>query len=464
MLILARLLLPEHFGIVSLGWTVVSLIDLFAALGLDTILIQNPRLSRAHYDTAWTIQFGVGIFCALLLLASAVPSMWFFREPRVGPIVCALSLAALLQGARNMRLVDFRREMRFDKEFIFMGIRRLSGVVVTIPAAFILRNQWALICGVLTSAAVGLVLSYIMLPYRPRLSLALRRELLAKSNWLMASNFVMFVRTRASDFVLGRIGGPAVVGAYNLAAELSTIVSTELVAPINRVAMSDFSLKGTREQVVHRLDRLTGQLAIVLMPLGVGLSATADLAIPLLFGPAWSHAASTLQVLAIAGLVAGLGSNFGVALLSLGHFSRDTLIHTWGAAMLLPMIIVGALSAGAIGAATAVLVANAFTVLIALLYMRHDIGYGPARFLASIVCPAVAAALMYGLVTILMGSHVGFLRDYSLSVRMAAAVTAGAVTYLICLGALWGVRGFPDGPEQHTLAMASRLIRRLLKR
>lgn len=462
-MILARLLLPEHFGIVALGSTVVALIDLFAALGLDTILVQSRYLTRTHYDTAWTIQVGVAIFCALLLIATAVPAAWFFREPRIEPIIYALSVPMLLQGARNIRIVDFRREMRFDKEFVLLGTRRLSGFVVTTLAAFILRNQWALVCGVLTSAVVGLVLSYVMRPYRPKVTLARWQELLAKSSWIMASNFVMFVRMRSSDFLLGRAAGSSVVGTYNLAAELGTIISTELVAPINRVALSDFSLQGTREMVVQRFDQLTGILAIVLIPLGVGLSATAELIVPLLFGPAWAQATAPLKFLALAGLIAGLGSNFGVVLLSLGYFSRDTILHTWGAVLLLPMLTVGVFYAGAIGAAIAVLVANAMTVLIALLYMRRDIGYGPLCFLMSIWRPAVAAALMYGVV-VMSNTEMAWLNDHSAWLRLAVLVVIGAVIYLITLGALWGLRGFADGAERRTLAIAGRLIGRVIRR
>jgi lipopolysaccharide exporter len=459
--VLSRLLVPEYFGLVALGSTVVGLVELFAAFGLDTILVQSPRLTRAHYDTAWTIQLGAAGFCALLLIIAAEPAAWFFREPRMAPIVYALSVVTMVQGARNIRLVDFRKEMRFDKEFLYMGVRRLAALSVTIPAAIILRNQWALICGAFASAIVGLAMSYIMRPYRPTLTLALGKEIFAKSNWLLASNFVMFVRTRSSDFILGRVNGPAAVGSYNMATELAAFASTELVAPINRVVLSDFSNQGTREQVTQRLDRLTGQLAIILMPLGIGLSAIADLIVPLLFGPAWIQAAGALKVLAIASLIAGLGSNFGVALLSLGHFSRDTVIHTWGALILLPMLAIGTYTAGTTGAALAVLVANASTVLIALIYMQRLIGYGPARFIASLSRPAMAAALMYAVVVTFTGLNAKWLVDQPLALRLAEAISIGAVTYTTTLAAIWGGRGFPDGPERRTLRLLTSVFRQL---
>lgn len=66
-LVLARLLRPEHFGIVALASSVVAFVELLAALGLDTVLIQKRELERGHYDTAWTIQLAVATLCATLL-------------------------------------------------------------------------------------------------------------------------------------------------------------------------------------------------------------------------------------------------------------------------------------------------------------------------------------------------------------------------------------------------------------
>src|SRR5690349_11345593 len=77
MLILARLLMPEHFGIVALASGVVGFIELLSSLGLDTILIQQRALTRDHYDTAWTIQVAIGTFCASLLVLGAASASTF---------------------------------------------------------------------------------------------------------------------------------------------------------------------------------------------------------------------------------------------------------------------------------------------------------------------------------------------------------------------------------------------------
>src|SRR5689334_3660435 len=125
MLILARLLLPEHFGIVALATSVLAFVELLGALGLDTILIQKRDLTRDHWNTAWTIQLMAATLCACILAVAATPATWFFHEPRLGPIVYMLALAMLIDGLQNIRIVEFRKEMRFDREFLYLSIRRL---------------------------------------------------------------------------------------------------------------------------------------------------------------------------------------------------------------------------------------------------------------------------------------------------------------------------------------------------
>lgn len=81
-LMLSRLLLPEHFGVVALASSVVSFIELMSIVRLDTSLIQSTNLTRAHYDTAWTMQNGLTMGCALVLCAAAALASRFCREPR----------------------------------------------------------------------------------------------------------------------------------------------------------------------------------------------------------------------------------------------------------------------------------------------------------------------------------------------------------------------------------------------
>lgn len=463
-LVLARLLLPEHFGVVALATAVIAFIEILTSLGLDTILIQVRDPTPDHYDTAWTIQIASSSICALLIAALAWPASEFFREPRLFAVLCLLALSFAIEGMQSIKLVDFRRAMRFDKEFQFLATRRLITIVVTISAALALRNEMALAVGMLVSRIVGTGLSYVMRPYKPRLTLALKGEFVAKSTWLLLSSIVLFIRQRSSDFVLGRIRGAASVGAYTLASDLATMVTMELATPINRVSLSDLSARRTQEDLVDRFDLVTGVVAVILTPLGLGLAGCATVAVPVLFGPAWVSAGDVLRVLAVASLLAALVSNLGVPIISLGHYRYNALIHAIGAAALLPLLIAGVYFHGPVGAAVAVLIANAVTASTALFFAKRVMDYGHVRFARRVWRPLLAGTLMC--VSMLVADHylaASTISDH-LVLRLVLLLALGAAAYPSVLFLLWMASGFPQGAERRTLELLQRLLLRLRPR
>ena len=172
MLVLARVLTPADFGLVAMATSLIALLELFSAFGLDTALIQHANAQRVHYDTAWTLNVLAGCTIALVMLALAWPASQFYREPRLTAVIAALSFGAAVQGCENVGVVAFRKEMRFDREFRFLLTKKILAFCTTVPLALWLHNYWALVAGTIMGRVGGVTLSYILHPFRPRLSLA----------------------------------------------------------------------------------------------------------------------------------------------------------------------------------------------------------------------------------------------------------------------------------------------------
>ena len=65
--ILARLLLPEDFGLVALAVSIIALVDMFGQFGADVALIQNQHAERRHYDSAWTLNLATAMTMSLVI-------------------------------------------------------------------------------------------------------------------------------------------------------------------------------------------------------------------------------------------------------------------------------------------------------------------------------------------------------------------------------------------------------------
>ena len=240
-LILARLLVPADFGIVAMAWSFIFIAELLAAFGFDVALIHKQDATRRHFDTAWTMNVSLGAAIVILMMVAARPVSIFYAQPAVFWVICALAWSPLIAGFENIGVVAFRKDLDFRKEFAYQIIRRLVGFAVTVPLAFLLRNYWALVAGTLAARLAGTGASYFVHPYRPRFSLAEFASLFRFSRWLLLNNIVGFLKERSSDFVIGRLNGPAALGVYNVSYEVASMPTTALSAPINRALLPGFA-------------------------------------------------------------------------------------------------------------------------------------------------------------------------------------------------------------------------------
>src|SRR5205085_8555602 len=105
-------------------------------------------------------------------MALAWPTATFYGDQRLGAVMLVIAGAWLVSGFENTGTVNFRREMNFAAEFRWMGAKRVISFVVTLVAAFVLRSYWALVIGMATGRLSGVLVSYLVHPFRPRFTLS----------------------------------------------------------------------------------------------------------------------------------------------------------------------------------------------------------------------------------------------------------------------------------------------------
>ena len=118
-LILARLLVPEDFGLVALATTFAAFLEAASDFNFDLAIIRQNDSTLADYDTAWTLNLLKATLIAALLFFSADVLAVFFEDERLGVLFELTALAALIQGFWSVRTVDFRKHMQLSKEFYF---------------------------------------------------------------------------------------------------------------------------------------------------------------------------------------------------------------------------------------------------------------------------------------------------------------------------------------------------------
>ena len=458
--ILARMLLPADFGIVAMAMSLATILELLTLFSFDIALIQRREVKREHLDTAWTfnIVFSVLVFVLMIGLAEAAAD--FYREPSIKAVIYVLAAAWLIQGFENIGIVDFRREMQFEKEYRFQAIKKLAGVLVTVPLAIALRSYWALVIGIVASRGISVLLSYQMHSFRPRLSLAGTRDLFGFSGWLLLNNILSFFNQRASDFVVGRLAGAQALGLYNISFEISNMPTTEIAAPINRAMLPGYT-KIAREngQLGQTYLETVGAMAMFTLPAGLGIAAIADPLVRVLLGANWIDAIPLIQILGICGAVASIGNNTGSALIALGAPTAVTVLWIVRLTVLLPALVVATQEWGITGAAWAVFAISVIITPVNFAVILPRLRIPVRQILAQLWRPLTASASMYYLVAETIG-QLNTLGFHFAFVQLVIAMLVGAIAYAAIIALLWLLVGCPVGTE----SMVRDLVRSWLLR
>lgn len=453
-LILARLLTPQDFGIYALAMTVYAFVDLIGAFGFGTALIQNQNATDSHYNTAWSLHLMFSLMTATVLFLVAPVAADFLEEPQLVTVTRFMCVLFLLDGVKNVAIINFQKHMTFDREFRFSLAVKLTGFLITIPLAFWWRSYWAMLCGLLASTVMLNVLSYVMQPFRPRFELSRWREMISFSAWLQVNNIIYYFSRHTERVLVSRMLDVAAVGSLQLSREVSQILR-ELVMSINRSVFPGYAKVNRDPAGVHDVFcDVNAMLMIIGFPIALGLSAIAHLLVPTVLGLQWVHIVPLMQLLSIGSLL-GVGmSSTNNVLISMARIKWATAIIATNLLLVVSLMFYLIPQFGILGVAYAVVISMSFVVVICYITLRFHIRLGIREVIDFLYRPAIAGLIMYAVVTLLFPEHWVNSPIVVQILQLTGAIVTGALCYVAVLGLLWFLASRPDGPELKVLRIA----------
>ena len=455
--ILARLLTPDDYGVAAMAMILVGFISIFNATGYDLTLIYNRQATRAHYDTAWTLQILQGTAAAIVIALAAPLAAAYFDEPRLPPVIYVLALAVFIGEFTNIGIVDFRRDLQFAREFWFYTIAKLVNFGVIVALGIALRDYWALALGIVSANLVRVALSYMLHPYRPRLSLAETRSLWSFSQWMLLLHVGDYLKETLDTFVVGRFATPGAMGHYSVASQVSAMPTVEIVMPVGRALFPTYvRLADDQPELARAFLRVVATVATISLPLGLGLAAVSGDAVAVLLGSQWDQSAGIMRWLAVAAALTGIAKTSETLVQASGR-PRWVATALWvqiaALAVALPVAGYYASIMGIVAARLAVVVA---TLPVSIVLAARTLDLAPWRVFAPTLRPLAASAIMVAAVWSLPLGGVPLAVE-----RLAISVAVGALVFTLVLLGLWMAAGRPDGPERDILRIGlSRLVGR----
>ena len=194
LVIIARLLSPEMFGLMGLCNIVIRAFETFTRPGIGQALIQRTSPFDEARDTAFTLLLVRGVLLALLLLVAAPVTAGFYEEQQLEKMLQALSLVFIVGGLTNVNTIARRKELDFRAITFLQQATALLGTIVTIGLAFWFKSVWALVVGQISTTLFNAILSYYFVPGRPRCEFdwKIAKELMSYGKFITASSAIVF--------------------------------------------------------------------------------------------------------------------------------------------------------------------------------------------------------------------------------------------------------------------------------
>ncbi|MEO0973619.1 MAG: lipopolysaccharide biosynthesis protein [Pseudomonadota bacterium] len=442
-LVLARLLVPDDFGVIAMASIVYGFVTVLMNLGVNAALIHDKEATQDDYDTAWTIRLIEAIVAGLVLAALAPAAANYFNDPRVVDVMRVMAVTVAVAGLDNIGLVTFQKEMQFGSDFLFFFLRRFAGFLVTLILAFVLRSYWAMVIGSLVGKLVGVALSYAMHEMRPKLSLRKVRKIWSFSQLMLLANIGNYLSVEMDKLVLGARVSAATLGGYRLGDDIASMPTSEVLAPLGRVLFPSFvEARDEPDQLRQQFLLALGVQVALVLPAAVGLALVADSAVPVLLGDQWAFAVPFIRWLALGQLAVALSHATTYLFMSLGRVGSLATISLGRVAVFMLLVLtVFAEAGGVVVAQLRGAVGVASVVALVVLLLRTMQGLTLADLARATWRPALGCALMAAVLTNVatdsLPSGLALLIDVSIGAGVYGATIIGT----------WRLAGRPAGVE-----------------
>lgn len=464
-LLLARLLTPEDFGLVALATTILTIMSAVTDLSLANALIHHKDPQETHFHTAWTLNLARSMIIGIALGASGPLAADIYDEPRLAQIMLVLGIGVALQGLTNPKIVVLTRKLIFRQEFVLITSQKLAGLLASATVAIVFRSYWALVAGAVAAQLVGIIVSYLVVPYRPKFAIGHARELWSFSIWLTLSRIVWTLNTKFDYLLIGGYLGRPALGFYTVGDNLAVLPTREATAPLSQTLFPGLArLVDEPGRLRHAYKLAQSVVAAVALPIGVGFALLAHPLVLVSMGEKWLPAVAVIQILATMFALEALVSATQSLAMAKGEtkvlFKRDVL----SLAIRVPLIFAGMLLGGFMGIVYARALNGMIWIVISMHLVKRLTGLPCFEQLLANGRSLVSLAFMTGGILLLDDYFGSDGNTLTLLFKIAGFTAVGAVLYVTAHMGLWIAARRPPGPESELIKMGANLLAKMKSR
>ena len=432
LMVLARLLSSEDFGLQGMAAVLTGFLAIFRDVGLAAATVQRLEVTHEQISTLFWINVTVGVVLAAFAAILAPFVAAFYGDSRLYWITVVSGAAFLFGGLAAQHQALILRQMQFltlaKIDLFSLSISSMLGIVMALCG----WRYWSLVgiavVGPIVSAA-GVWMAVPWIPGPPRRRCGVMSML--HFGWMATCNsLLVFLAWNSDNILIGRFWGADALGLYGRAYQLATLPVQQLTAALSGVALTAFSrIQDDTDRLATSFLRAYSLLISLTIPIAIGCPLFADEIIRVVLSVKWMDAAPIFRLLAPAALVFALANPLSWLVMSTGRVGRALSIS----AATTPVVLIGiaaGLNHGPKGVALGYSVAMVLIIIPITAWAKQGTGITWTD-LWKASKPSVLAGLIAGVVGLIVKITLGGIWAPIPYVVVGAGLVIGVYTWVL---------------------------------
>ena len=320
-IILARLLDPEHYGIISIVTVFISLCNIFVSSGFGSAVVQKKEVDDNDFNTAFTISFAISLLLYLVLFLIAPFISKFYKMVELTPVIRIMGIRLIIASLNTIQHAHIQRQMKFKKFFFATLLGTIISAIVGILMAWFGFGVWSLVAQYLTNTTIDTIVLYFVCTWKPKIKLDKNKakELYSFGWKVLCTELIFTLEGDIRSLIVGKAFGPTDLAYYDQGKKYPSLFVTNINTSINKVMLPAFSRKQDNINQLKEMLRKAIQVgAYLLAPILIGFALISKQFIMLLLTKKWLPAVPFIQIFCIVYLTRPLETACHQALLAIG--------------------------------------------------------------------------------------------------------------------------------------------------
>ncbi len=441
-ILLARMLLPKEYGVVSLVMVFINLANVFISNGLGESLVQKQDADEVDFSSIFYCGLTISVVLYAVLFCSAPAIAEFYENDLLRPVLRALALVLPITAVNSVQNAYVSRNMIFRKFFISTLSGTLGSGAIGVIMAFTGFGAWALVAQYCSNVLFRTVSLFVVVPWRPRLifSWGRAKSLLKYGSRIMGAEFINSGYSQLRSLIIGKVYSSEQLAYYQKGNSFPSLVITNINTAVSKVLFPSMTKLNHDPEQLKQFTRKSLRLtSYVIFPLMAGLIAVAKPMIILLLTEKWIEAVKLLQILCLYWIFQPVLTANWQVIKAMGRSDLCLKLELLKKGVGI-VLVIGSMYISVEALAWSNVLLAAFSVLVNMFPCRKLIGYTMTEQAADLFSAAVLSLVMCGAVFLVGQVTMPVL---PVAAVLVLQVLVGAGVY-IGLSALLGVECFRD--------------------